>query len=76
MQWFRSGTSSQSRADPITFGLCDQRGGPGSLGGRERGTGAPTQAPAALPQERNRVKQQEWSLGPRRGSPEGAGQEL
>lgn len=35
----------------------------------------PTQALAALPQERNRVKQQERSLRPGRGSPDGVGLE-
>lgn len=77
MQWFRAGTSFQSTA-PLTLPplasatkevaqVVWERG--------ERGTGAPTQAPAALPQERNWVKQQEWSLGPRSGSPGGAGRE-
>lgn len=64
----------QGSPDPTAFCLWDQGGGPGRLVEGE-GSWAPTQAPAVSPQERNRAKQQERSLRPRQGSPEGAGRE-
>lgn len=69
---------SRSRAQLtlLTSRLWDQGGSIDSLGeAGKRRTRVPTLALAVLPQERNRVKLQEWSLRPGRGSPEGVGLE-